>query len=125
VAADEHVLPAQRWRDPGSCTSWIDLRKRPCSPQALYRLVARVGERAGISARVHPHLLRHAFGDHIARHAAIRNVQFLLGHAEVRTTETYVGKPTLDELARAIAALHSARSNQRSPPLRYEPQSRL
>jgi integrase len=79
------------------------VRRRLCSPQTLYRLVARVGERVGISARVHTHLLRHAFGDHIARHAGIRNAQFLLGHADVGTTETYVGKPTLDELARAIA----------------------
>jgi hypothetical protein len=58
VAADEYVLPSQRWRDPGFCTSWIDFSKRPCSAQALYGLVGRVGERAGISARVYPHLLR-------------------------------------------------------------------
>ena len=102
VGADEYVLPAQRWRDPGFCTSWIDFRNRPCPAQALYRLVGMVGERAGISARIYPHLLRHAFGDDIARHTGIRNAQFLLGHADVGTTETYVGKPTLDELARAI-----------------------
>ena len=125
VATDEYVLPAQRWRDPGSCTSRIDLEKRPCSPQALYRLVGRVGERAGIAARVHSHLLRHAFGDHIARHAGMRNAQFLLGHADVGTTESYVGRPTLDELARAVAGLRSARSNERSPPPRFESQSRL
>jgi integrase-like protein len=72
------------------------------SAQALYRLVLRVGERAGIAAPVHPHLMRHAFGDHIARFAGMRNAQFLLGHADVSTTETYVGAPTLDELRAAI-----------------------
>ena len=58
--------------------------------------------RAGISAHIHPHLLRHAFADHIARHAGIRNAQFLLGHADIATTEIYLGQPTLDDLAGAV-----------------------
>jgi integrase/recombinase XerD len=68
------------------------------------RIVTRVGERAGITARVYPHLLRHAFGDHIARYAGMKNAQFLLGHASVQTTEMYTGKPTTDDLAAAIGA---------------------
>jgi site-specific recombinase XerD len=102
ITADEYVLCAQRWRDPGTNTIRGDLRTRPLSAQALYYLVQRVGARAGISAPIHPHLLRHAFGDHIARHAGMRNAQFLLGHANVATTETYVGKPTLDDLAASV-----------------------
>lgn len=68
------------------------------------RIVHQVGERAGINARVYPHLLRHAFGDHIARYAGMKNAQFLLGHASVQTTEMYTGKPTTDDLAAAIGA---------------------
>lgn len=102
VAVDEYVLPAQRWRDPPFNRSLRDYRTTPSSAQALYYLVQRVGERAGIAARIHPHLLRHAFGDHIARFAGMRNAQFLLGHAQVSTTETYVGQPTLDELAASV-----------------------
>jgi hypothetical protein len=71
-----------------------------------------VAKRAGITAHVHPHLMRHAFGDHVARYAGIKNAQALLGHATVGTTETYVGKPTLDELAAAV----SARSLPRTTP---------
>jgi site-specific recombinase XerD len=48
--------------------------------------------------------MRHAYGDHIARYAGIRNAQFLLGHAGIATTETYVGQPTLEELAAAVEA---------------------
>ena len=50
-----------------------------------------IGIRAGIKAHIYPHLMRHAYGDHIARHAGMRNAQFLLGHAGIATTETYVG----------------------------------
>jgi site-specific recombinase XerD len=102
TADDEYVLPAQRWRNPPVNSLVTDLRHQPCSPQALYRLVLRVGERAGIAAPVHPHLMRHAYADFIARHAGIRNAQFLLGHAGVGTTETYLGRPTLDELSAAV-----------------------
>lgn len=46
--------------------------------------------------------MRHAFGDHVARHAGIKNAQALLGHADVGTTQMYTGAPTLDEPAKAI-----------------------
>ena len=64
--------------------------------------------RAGIHAHVHPHVMRHAFGDHIARYAGIKNAQALLGHADVGTTQIYTGAPTLDELAAAIKGIRFA-----------------
>jgi site-specific recombinase XerD len=103
VARDEYVLPAQRVRDVGINRERFDRRKEPSSSQALRSLVRSVGRRAGISAPIHPHLLRHAYGDNMARYAGIRNAQFLMGHANVSTTETYLGRPTLDELRRAVA----------------------
>jgi hypothetical protein len=54
--------------------------------------------------------MRHAFGDHIARFAGMRNAQFLLGHADVSTTETYIGRPTLDELRASIEGFEFERS---------------
>ncbi len=46
--------------------------------------------------------MRHAYGDHVARHAGMRNAQFLLGHAGIATTEAYVGQPTLEDLAASV-----------------------
>jgi integrase len=103
VGDDEFVLPAQRWRDPGTNTERRSLSSRPMSAQALYYLVGRVAARAGIQAHVHPHLMRHAYGDHIAKHAGLLIAQAVLGHASVETTRsTYVGRVTLDELAAAV-----------------------
>jgi integrase len=110
VAPDEYVLPAQRWRDPGLNKRRGDLRKHPSSSQALRSLVMELAKRAGIEGHVHPHVMRHAFGDHIARYAGMRNAQFLLGHATIGTTETYVGEPTLDELAESVAGLSFLRT---------------
>lgn len=104
VADDEYVLPAQRWRDPGVNKQPKSLAHRPMSPQGLYYLVGRVAKRAGIAAHIHPHLLRHAYGDHIAKHAGLLVAQAMLGHASVETTrDTYVGQVTLDDLAEALA----------------------
>ena len=103
LADDDYVLPAQRFRDPGRNLEKVDKRKHPLSSQALRALVKRVGERAGISASLHPHLLRHAFAGQVARHADVRTAQHLLGHVGIATTETYLAKPTPDELSGAVA----------------------
>jgi integrase len=106
VPNDRYVLPAQRWRDPGVNTKRLELDTRPMSPQGVYYLVGRVGQRAGIHAHTHPHLLRHAFGDHVAKGAGLLIAQALLGHSSTDTTRgTYVGKVTLDDLAAAVAHL--------------------
>jgi integrase len=103
VAHDEYVLPAQRFRDPGINRSRQDYRRRRSSAQAVWRLVARVGERAGVPWRVTPHTMRHAFADHVARLSGdVRVAQHLLGHATLATTAAYLSHPTLDQLANAV-----------------------
>jgi integrase/recombinase XerC len=77
IAFDEYVLPAQCWRDPPFNRTREDLKRKQSSSQALRTLVMALGVRAGIGAHVHPHLLRHAYGDHVTRHAGIRNTKFL------------------------------------------------
>jgi integrase/recombinase XerD len=98
----EYVVPAERWRDPGANTQRMDLKLKPASRQVLRTVVMELGRRARIHAHLTPHSMRHAFGDHVTRHAGIKNAQALLGHADVGTTQMYTGAPTLDELAAAI-----------------------
>jgi site-specific recombinase XerD len=100
-AADHHVIRAYN-------NSGVRLRPptRPVSYAALSRLFKGVARRAGITRRVHLHLLRHAFGDHVARHAGLHAAQGLMGHASVNTTaSTYVERAGLDELAASVQGL--------------------
>lgn len=100
----DFVLPQRRSAGGRTPNVYRDLPRHQCSTQALIDLVSAVGERAGIPARITPHSLRHAFGDHVTRQAGLRAAQEVLGHADVSTTEaTYTGVVTLDELTAALA----------------------
>jgi integrase/recombinase XerD len=102
VADDEYVIPAQRFRDPGINRQRADYSLSPASYQAIWRLVKQVASRAGIPADIGPHSLRHAYCDHVARHAGLQVAQQAMGHANLSTTELYLGTPTLDEIAHAM-----------------------
>jgi integrase len=110
------VIPAERWRDPGRNTERMDLKLKSASRQVLRTVVMELGRRAGIHAHLTPHSMRHAFGDHVARHAGIKNAQALLGHADVGTTQMYTGAPALDELAKAIEGYRFGVERTHVPP---------
>jgi integrase/recombinase XerD len=78
-------------------------RDRRMGHTKLYNIVVEAGQRAGIAARVHPHLLRHAYGDHIAKVHGLQIAQALMGHADPSTTSGYTGGMTLDELSATVA----------------------
>jgi site-specific recombinase XerD len=89
--------------------------ERPCHAKTIWHAVRRIGRRAGIATHVHPHLLRHAFAEHVTRQAGLRTAQAVLGHATIQTTEGYLAKPSLDELAHATATLTFGAMPHRSP----------
>ncbi len=100
----QHLVATMRPANPPLNTRWLEQRRDPASSQTVRKAAMRVARQAGIAAHIHPHLLRHAFGDHVARHAGIRAAQALLGHASIDTTaDTYTGQPSLDELTASIA----------------------
>jgi integrase/recombinase XerD len=68
----------------------VNLRGGRLSRQSLWGVVRRAAATAGLDSRVTPHTLRHSFATHLLDGGAdVREVQELLGHASVTTTQVY------------------------------------
>lgn len=88
LAHERPLLVAHCTADP----DWVFVsrRGRRLRREAIWELVKRYALRAGISETVSPHTLRHSFATHmLAGGADLRQVQELLGHASIATTQIY------------------------------------
>jgi integrase/recombinase XerD len=78
----------------------------PLDDADLPRIVAKAAKRAGLSKHVTPHTLRHSCATHLlAGRADIRQIQTLLGHRRLSSTEVYT-HVEVGDLAEVIARCH-------------------
>ena len=78
-----HVSPAPGWL-------LVSTRGRRLRRERIWELFKRFAARAGIAAEMSPHTLRHSFATHLlAGGADLRQVQEMLGHASIATTQIY------------------------------------
>jgi integrase/recombinase XerC len=86
------------------------------------RILTERAKQAGIAERVHPHRLRHSYATHLLDMGAdLREIQELLGHASLSTTQKYTAV-SVEQLRRVYDDAHprsrssSSRSAGRSRP---------
>ena len=85
---------------------FLNARGGRLSRQSAWQVLQDSAERAGITAAVSPHTLRHSFATHLLDGGAdVRVVQELLGHASVTTTQIYT-LVTVNALREVWAGAH-------------------
>ena len=74
---------------PGTKDGWR--ADKPVTTKVPWEACREAAERAGITKRVAPHLLRHSFATHLVEGGAdLPTVQLLLGHADLKATSIYL-----------------------------------
>jgi len=69
---------------------FLNHRKGRLSRAAIFDLIKKLAQQAGIKKNISPHSLRHSFATHLMEGGAnIRSVQEMLGHVSISTTEIY------------------------------------
>ncbi len=71
-------------------TLFLNRRGKGLTRVMIFTILKQCAEEAGITKRISPHTLRHSFATHLLTGGAdIRQVQEMLGHESVTTTEIY------------------------------------
>lgn len=69
---------------------FLNAQGRALSRMGIWKILQAAAARAGLKKKISPQTLRHSFATHLLeRGANLRDVQELLGHADITTTQIY------------------------------------
>ena len=86
----ENGRPALAGRGSDDGTLFLNPRGEKLTRQGLWLIIKAYARQLGLEDRVTPHTLRHSFATHMLNGGAgLREVQKLLGHANISTTQVY------------------------------------
>ena len=92
-AARDKIQLYMEFRRPKSASEavvFLNNRGEPLTRVMVFNIIKRAAREAGVDKPISPHTLRHSYATHLLEGGAnIRQVQELLGHESISTTEVY------------------------------------
>ena len=83
-------MELRRPKRPSEATLFLNNRGEPLTRVMVFTIIKQAAMLAGIDKSISPHTLRHSYATHLLEGGAnIRQVQELLGHESISTTEVY------------------------------------
>lgn len=90
-------------------TVFVNRRGKQLTRVMIFTIIKRLVEKAGINKKISPHTFRHSYATHLLEGGAdLLDIQQLLGHASISTTEIY---------------LHTEQSKLKEVILKYHPRN--
>ncbi len=106
LALTAWMKPRATLLKPGETALFLSRHGNRISPRSISQQLKIRALQQGISANVHPHMLRHSFASHLLQSSGdLRAVQEMLGHASISTTQVYTHLD-FQHLAKVYDAAH-------------------
>ena len=93
-------------KDQSERALFLNHRGEKLTRQGLWLIIKGYARQAGLNTEVTPHTLRHSFAVHrLSKGSKLEEIQRLLGHANISTTQIYAQMESSDETTLTVAVL--------------------
>ena len=82
---------------------FVNLNGTRLTRQGFWKIIKAYAAEAGITKEITPHTLRHSFAMHLLQNgASVKDIQAMMGHADISSTQVYVQLLDLDNRVKSV-----------------------